>query len=459
VNHSHIPSDTRDLYGARAEAVREARRLFDLAAAHGGTPTPNQQRDFDAAMDRAVLLTAKLNEARLAESREAAAAVGTEPMPEPMLPVVRDLEVLEGKGYQAPAPIGARDLAADAGNRFHPQHRPPLGAGVPGEVRRYRFDERMARGSAPSGMGSAGAIVRGAVTGDWSGIDPEVRALSAGSATGSYIVPTPLAERVIDLARNRMVTGRLGVTTIPMDSLTLKMARVASDVTAEWKSENSAATASDMTLEQVTFTARTLIAYCKLSEELWQDGEGIDAAVENSLAQALALELDRVVLRGSGTPPEPDGIRNQSNVTITAVTGAVDQDDILDAYATILGNNHTPNGMAMSTRTFIGLAKQKEATGDYAEWHPLLAALQKEPTTQIPTNLGGGGTYSELYLGDWSQCMLGVRRTLQLDVTREASDSAGYAFNSYQVWVRAVLRADVQLAHPEAFAVLTEITN
>jgi hypothetical protein len=44
-----------------------------------------------------------------------------------------------------------------------------------------------------------------------------------------------------------------------------------------------------------------------------------------------------------------------------------------------------------------------------------------------------------------------------MEISRTAADSTGSAFTNAQVWIRAYLRADVQLAHPRAFNVLSGI--
>jgi HK97 family phage major capsid protein len=51
--------------------------------------------------------------------------------------------------------------------------------------------------------------------------------------------------------------------------------------------------------------------------------------------------------------------------------------------------------------------------------------------------------------------MIGYRNSMTMEISREAADSTGSAFTNAQVWIRAYLRADVQLAHPQAFNVLT----
>ena len=53
--------------------------------------------------------------------------------------------------------------------------------------------------------------------------------------------------------------------------------------------------------------------------------------------------------------------------------------------------------------------------------------------------------------------MIGVRTGMVMEISRVAADSTGSAFTNTQVWIRAYLRADVQLAHPLAFNVLTGI--
>jgi hypothetical protein len=46
---------------------------------------------------------------------------------------------------------------------------------------------------------------------------------------------------------------------------------------------------------------------------------------------------------------------------------------------------------------------------------------------------------------------------LVLEVSRVAADATNSAFANGQFWIRAYLRADIALAHPKAFNVLTGI--
>ncbi len=186
--------------------------------------------------------------------------------------------------------------------------------------------------------------LRGLATGNWDGAEHE-RALSEGTLTaGGHLVPTPLSARVIDLARNQTRVFQAGAITVPMASQTLKLARLTGEGTPAWKTENAAITDADMTFDSVTFTARTLVRLVKLSVELFEDADpSSEDVIARAFASQLALELDRVALRGTGTAPEPRGVLNTSGVTITThgANGAniTNYDWLLDAAGAVLANN------------------------------------------------------------------------------------------------------------------------
>jgi HK97 family phage major capsid protein len=277
-------------------------------------------------------------------------------------------------------------------------------------------------------------------------------------SAGGFAVPEALSSRIIDRARNQARVLQAGALTVPMETNTLAMARVAGDPTAAWKVENAQASASDMTLEAVTFTARTLISIVKASVELMEDADQIDDTIEAGLASALALELDRAALRGTGTAPEPRGIRNQTGVTVTGSIGAPNYGDISTAVQTIRVANGEPNAYILSARDAGTLDRLADTTGQPLQPPPSVAELRQLVTNQIPTNLGAGTNESEIYVGDFSSLLIGVRRSITIEVSRQATTGTDSAFDRLQVHIRAYLRADVQLAVPAHFNVLTGVT-
>ena len=303
--------------------------------------------------------------------------------------------------------------------------------------------------------------LRGMATGRWDGA-PEERALSEGTLTaGGHLVPTPLSARVIDLARNATRVFQAGGITVPMTAQTLKLARLTGEGTPAWKAENAAITDADMTFDSVTFTARTLVRLVKLSVELFEDSDpSAEDVIARSFAAQLALELDRVALRGTGTAPEPRGVRNQSGVTVTThgangalIATATAYDWHLDAAGVVRAANFEPNAHIQAPRTSTSLSKLREATTS-AYLAPPAGLLPMLTTSQVPINLtvGTSNDTSEIYTAQWDQLMVGIRTDLRIEFLRERylADNLQYAFLAY-------LRADVQLAQPSAFVVDTGV--
>jgi HK97 family phage major capsid protein len=273
-----------------------------------------------------------------------------------------------------------------------------------------------------------------------------------------------LALQVVDLLRNQAQVHRAGAVSVTMNSATLKMARLASDVTAGWKAENAAMTYSDNSFQQILFTANTLIAGAKISLEMIEDSENIDAVVSNSISKALALALDYAALYGSGTAPAPTGIKNQSGVTLTVLGtngySLVDWSKFSQGISTLMqANVEGPYGAIYSARTAGELDNLRDTLGQPLHQPDLVSKMAKFVSNQVGNafTVGTATTTSDAFIGQWDQCMIGYRNSMTMEISREAADSTGSAFTNAQVWIRAYLRADVQLMHPQAFAVLTGI--
>ena len=413
----------------REAYANTARNILTHAEAEGRALTAEETRDFDGLKAKIAALSETLD--RAAQLAEFRAQIEKPIVSGPIVPA-------SGEGMV----FVPRDVR-------------------PGEVRVYRPNEAMSEG--PYVGPGLGAYIRGLCTGKWGGAE-ELRDLGAGSTPGSYLVPTPLSLRVIDLIRNQARVLQAGALVVPMDSSTLKIARQTGDVTAGWKSENSAITFSDANFDVVTFTARTLTAGTKISIEAVEDCIGIDAILMNSIVKALGLELDRVCLYGTGTPPQPKGIKGATGVTVTdlATDGytLVDFSKYSTAISTLMGYNFNgPFSILHSARTAGKLDNLQDTLHQPLRQPDLVAAARKLVTNQIPNNLshGASNAASDAFVGAFENCMVGMRTALALEITRVAADSNGSAFSNMQVWIRAYLRADCQIAHPLAFNVLTGI--
>ena len=321
---------------------------------------------------------------------------------------------------------------------------------------------------------SVGKCLRGIVTGRWDGAEAERKAMTEGTlGSGGYLLPSPLSASIIDRARNASAVIRAGAITVPMDGASLAMARVTADPTCAWHTENAAITASEPTFDRVTFAAKSLASLATMSVELFEDVANIDSLVTSIIGKVLALELDRAALRGTGTAPEPRGIRNQTSVTVdsttfgtdgaaistTTPTGAVAWDRLAKQVSALWGVNENPNAVIYAPRTAGELDLLRASTGDPLSPPASVAALQRLFTNQVPINLtqGGSNDCSEAYVGDFSQAMIGLRRDVVVEVSRFANVGSTSLFSTMGVGIRAYLRADFQLARPAAFRVVTGI--
>lgn len=275
----------------------------------------------------------------------------------------------------------------------------------------------------------------------------------------SALVPTPLSAMVIDLARNKSRIFQAGAFTIPMTSKTMTLAKVTDDPASEWKAENASHTAGEVNTEPLTFTSKTLISSVKMSVELAEDSPNADAIISNSIAEQLAMELDRAALVGSGSGEEPQGVYGYTGVQTESLTAGLDSyDPFSQAYQKVLEANGEPNSIIYAPRTWGVLDRLKDANNQPLTAPSSYIDLQKFATNQVPIDLGDGSDESLAFLGDFAQMMVGIRTDLRLEVSRFASDETNSAFSDLQVWVRGYLRADIQLAHPNHFCVIDQIT-
>ena len=300
--------------------------------------------------------------------------------------------------------------------------------------------------------------LRGLVTGEWTDAEAERRAMSEGVlAGGGYMVPTSLSSQIIDLARNQTRVLQAGARVVPMATKKVTVPRWEGDPTANWRGEGDEITPSDATLGAVELDAQSLASLTIVSRELLEDAQGLDDQLKQAFAAQFAAKVDRAALYGTGTDPEPRGVKQTSGVGLTSMGAngaAIDWDDLLDAVGVLEDANETPNGVIYSPRTDRQLAKLRESsTGQYLAPPTKLANLPRYATNQVPNNLtqGTATAASDVFVGDWSQLYVGLRVQLQIQILVER-----YA-NTGEIGFLGWYRGDTAVARPKAFNVVTGV--
>lgn len=284
--------------------------------------------------------------------------------------------------------------------------------------------------------------------------DAERRALAEGTdSAGGFTVPTSLSAQLIDALRAASVVVQAGARTVPLDTNSVAVAKLLTDPVPAWRAENGAVNESDPTFGQVLFEPKSLAVMTKISLELMQDSVNIATELPRILAAALALELDRVALLGSGSAPEPRGIANVSGIGTTALGGAfANYAPVLTARTGILTRNGgMPGAVIMNPRDEGALSGWTDSTGQPLNQPRALDGMKFLTTTSIPTNGGTGTDESTMFVGDFTKLLIGMRQDIRIEILRERyMDSMQYALVAH-------LRADVAVEHAAAFHTITGV--
>lgn len=289
-------------------------------------------------------------------------------------------------------------------------------------------------GVKPASAAEAGEYFRALLTGEHRGM------VEGTDSKGGYLVPDELSTKVIDLARGKNALMEAGATIFPMQSETLRVAKIVGDAGPVWRSESEALTASEMVIGAADFKARSLGVLCKVSYELMDDAPNLGQVLSMSLAGAFATKLDAAGLGGSGVAPEPLGVLKTPQVPSDRV--GVDYPTLITAKGKVKTAKHAPNAIILNTDDEAMLAgKTASGSGTWLGWPPYLDDLAKIATPAI--------TAGTAIIGDFTLVGIGIRHTLRLIPLRERFMDTG------EVGVAAFLRADIQVIRPDALRVIT----
>jgi HK97 family phage major capsid protein len=187
---------------------------------------------------------------------------------------------------------------------------------------------------------------------------------------------------------------------------------------------------------------------------LLEDSLNIGTALPDVLAAAMALELDRVALLGTGTAPQPRGI------AATVGIGTFAQNALIANYANlskartgILSANAGPvSAYIIHPRDEGTFTELVDGDGQPLNAPRAVADIPVLTTTAIPINGGAGSDESTMFADNFAHLMLGIRQDIRIELLK----TSAYASNLQYTFV-AHMRADVAVAHAGAFYTLTGV--
>ena len=296
------------------------------------------------------------------------------------------------------------------------------------------------------GSGSISGIIKALVTGDNRGMPADARALAVGGGAG-YLVPEDMSSSIIDLARNKSALFKSGAAMLmPMSAETVRLPKLITGPVAEWHNENQPLTGTDAEFGSVFLRAKTLACLATMSIELFEDGsDGLTAFIENAMAEALAQEIDRAGLNGSGASGEPGGIlaANSGCTPYIETTAAFPTYDVLLRQAQALNeaNAAAPYSYILHPKMGYVMDTAKDSHGDYLKYIPVEAIkLSRIVSNQVPTGITAGGSdkTSPIIMVAPESCVFGLRSNVVIEASRTTGDS----FKNMQVQIRAYWRGD-----------------
>jgi HK97 family phage major capsid protein len=173
------------------------------------------------------------------------------------------------------------------------------------------------------------------------------------------------------------------------------------------------------------------------------------------MPQAIGAEIDRVGLEGSGTPPQPRGIKNTSGRSSQTSVGALtDYEELTSGIGELLQANcdleQVSKFAIMNPRTWT--AYQNLVTGISSDKTPLARPASIANTRFLVTsNIAGNAAsspqvVSTIYLGDFRDLLFGVRRESSIEVLKLDT----YAGNLLLEFV-GYARVDFLVTRPASF--------
>lgn len=298
----------------------------------------------------------------------------------------------------------------------------------------------------------------------------EKRATYGYTTGGTAIVQPEYSRQIWDFLAAQSVVLKSGVTTVVMASQANRyiIPSGTADPAGAWLAEAATATPTDPGLTTVQVVPSKLMSLGLYSNEILEDS-AYDARgwAAEKMTRALALKLDLAIMEGSGTPPEPQGWKNVSNISTIARGGSAFHD--LSPFAAALGSAFAANTDVTDWFVNPRVAQQLLAL----QVGPSTAALNIAPLIgYTPTLDGSSPTAMRVFgrpvhvssqiadTGGTATSVYGVNAPQTVVVRREdfAFEVDPYGmFDSYVTRFRVVGRFGVAVPNPKSVVAMTGI--
>jgi HK97 family phage major capsid protein len=299
---------------------------------------------------------------------------------------------------------------------------------------------------------------------------PLQRDLGKTVGTGSNVIATELlTSEFIDLLRNRMMVNRMGARTLSGLIGDIAIPRQTGGALAYWLAEEASVNESDQTFDQIAMTPKTIGAMTQITRKLLlQSSIDVEAFVRSDLATIMALAIDNTCLNGTGTG-QPKGILNYSGIGVVPIGtngGQITYNNIIALWASVANANADLGALGWLTNSRV-IANMKVTPKVSGSTYPIflldnlpdrtgmttLEGLACGMSNQVPFNLtkGTGTNLSALIFGNWNDLIIGQWGAIDVLVDPYTAGASG------SIKIRLLQDLDIQIRHPQSFAVINDI--
>lgn len=184
-----------------------------------------------------------------------------------------------------------------------------------------------------------------------------------------------LASSFIEMLYKRLLVKSLGCTVLDGIVGNIDIPRMSGGATVYWAnnagSENTAVTESTPTFDKISLTPHSMGAIVDVSKLLLnQSSLSVENLLLNDMSRAIAIELDRVALSGSGSSGEPTGILVASVTSKNVASAAnVTFGDMVNMESAIASENADMGSLAYVTNSLVrGILKQTAKVSSYPQY-------------------------------------------------------------------------------------------
>jgi HK97 family phage major capsid protein len=304
-------------------------------------------------------------------------------------------------------------------------------------------------------------------------MDILTRGLTKGTAAdgGNLVATNLMSANFIDLLRNAIMAARLGATVLEGLVGEAAIPRQTASGTAAWVAEGADVSASQLAVDQVTMTPKTVGTYTDVSRKLLlQSTPQMEFLVQQDLARTLGVEIDRAAIAGSGSGSEPRGILNTSNIgsVVGGTNGAAPTwANIVSLEGAVADANADFGSLAYLTnskvRTKLKTTLKNTASGSDYVWPAdmrsvdglaTLNTYKSAVSNNVPSTLTKGtatSVCSAIIFGNFADLLIGMWGVLDVLADRTTLGKSG------GLRIRVLQDVDVAVRHPESFAAFKDV--